>query len=110
MIPSKLMNNVCQILKRAPGSHVKGIWVPGQITSIQGTKCSIQPVSSRDIQILPEGDRDKVLMKIYFAEPQPLGLNDTIRIDNVEYKILQDNIHDDAPFLRHSRVFIGRMD
>jgi len=105
-----LMNNLCQILKRDPGSYIKGIWKPGRVTEIRGIKCSIQPISGRDVQILPEGDRDKVEFKIYFSEPEPLSLEYTIRLDNIEYKIIKDTNWTDAPFILHNRVFVARMD
>lgn len=46
------------------GQYVDGFWVPGTTQRIQVTG-SLQPMSMRDLELLPEGERVKQTFKIY---------------------------------------------
>jgi len=48
----------------SPGQYVEGVWVPGS-TSKLTVRGSLQPMSMRDLQMLPEGERVKQTYKLY---------------------------------------------
>lgn len=104
-----LMINDIKIVRRGEGTYIKGIWSPGIIEEIVKTKASVQPVTGRDIMTFQEGEAEHIRFKIYFATPISLTLNDTIFWEGVEYKIMLDNNWNQAPFLKHTKVFIGSM-
>lgn len=55
-------------VERHPGSYSRGRWVPGssQLVAIVG---SVQPVTGKDTEFLPENRRDTGLVKVYSNEP-----------------------------------------
>lgn len=59
--------------RRAVGSYVNGVWVPGALSTVTAT-VSIQPASARDRQILPEGDRTRETVRVY----SPVELKTTL--------------------------------
>lgn len=51
------------------GSWVDGRWVPGTILSTFTIMASIQPASSKDMQSLPEGRRDRSMYAMFTNTP-----------------------------------------
>jgi hypothetical protein len=47
-----------------PGSHVDGVFVPGS-TSTVTIRASVQPVSGRELERLPEGLRTRELLSLF---------------------------------------------
>lgn len=47
-----------------PGSYVDGIWVQPARTNFTIT-ASVQPMTPKEVLLLPEGDRQKETMKLY---------------------------------------------
>lgn len=52
------------VTRTAPGSYVSGNWVEGAASAIPIT-ATIQPVSDKDLQMLPSGSRASDMVKIY---------------------------------------------
>lgn len=52
--------------RKATGSFVKGQYVPaGSETTFAVTNASVQPLSGRELQLLPEGYRTRQTLKVY---------------------------------------------
>lgn len=52
------------IQSSAAGSYVDGVWVQPARTSF-GITASVQPMTPKEVLLLPEGDRQKETMKLY---------------------------------------------
>lgn len=53
-------------LKRDPGgTWANGRYTPGTRSTVVGVMASFQPLRGREIELLPEGDRDKRSGKVY---------------------------------------------
>jgi len=59
---------VITVERRTGGSRVNKKWVPGSPTLFK-TLASAQPATSDDLQILEEGERDKVIFKFISKKP-----------------------------------------
>lgn len=64
---STLFPHVIVVLRRT-GSRVNGRWVSTPETRVNVTG-SVQPVSGKDTQFLPEGRRDVGVVKVYCNSP-----------------------------------------
>lgn len=60
-------------VERSGGSYSGGRWVPGlsQLVAIVG---SVQPVTGKDTEFLPENRRDTGLVKVYSNEPLQVSI------------------------------------
>lgn len=68
------------VRRRDPGSYVNGNWTPaGTYTEFQ-IIASIQPINGRELQMMPEGQRTREMVRIYTKS----GLRPTIEQQNVK--------------------------
>lgn len=103
-----LYNQQIKIYKHDNGEFIKGVWVKGIIKSIITLNASVQPISGRDLLTLPEGERTNVRYKVYFENQDlDLTINDLIYFENRYFKIINDNNWFNAPFLNHTKIFLG---
>ena len=72
-------------------------------SSIFDIKCSIQPATGRDLQMLTEGERERA-PKIVFTPSTLLG-GDLMSIDGEDYKVKTKSDFARAGFLQHNEVF-----
>jgi len=81
----KLAVETITVTRKAVGSYVNGRWVDGTAAdhSVSG---NVQPLSGRELQQLPEGDRERQPLKIYTAFA--LANGDVVtRGDGIEYEV-----------------------
>lgn len=52
------------VTRTAAGTYVDGVWTPGA-TSTFGIEGSLQPMSGRELLLLPEGERAAARWKLY---------------------------------------------
>lgn len=52
------------VTRRAAGSYVAGVWTPGA-TSTLTVEGSLQPMTGRELLLLPEGERTRARWKLY---------------------------------------------
>ena len=105
----QLMNDKIKLVRRGEGNFIKGLWVPGFVQKIETIYSSVQPISGKELDTFPEGERHLVRFKVYFSSPVNLSLQDTFFYQGIEYKIMADNTWSEAPFLKHTKVFLGSM-
>jgi len=55
---------VVTVHRRAPGSYVDGLWVPGAVTTFT-TVASVQQPTMKQLQFLPEGERASDALMLY---------------------------------------------
>jgi len=90
------------------GSYVDGVWVDGLATDTT-VQASVQPLSTSDFRLLPEGDRGKKSWKIFSNFELSMGNDDGIKADeiivnNILYRISSP---DDYHFFGHTEaIFI----
>ena len=63
---STLFPHIIAVLKR-PGSRVAGKWV--ETSTAANVTGSVQPVTGKDTQFLPENRRDTGVVKVYTSQP-----------------------------------------
>jgi hypothetical protein len=80
------------LIIRTKGEFVKGRWVQTDIEEIPVYGIAT-PVSSRDLNQLPEGDRISGLMNFYTIKKEPLYLTRTGVDEGISDQILYDNIY-----------------
>lgn len=79
--------------RNAPGGYVDGIYVPGATSSFF-TLASVQQPSPKQLQVLPEGERDKDLMlfiskkKINTVSDRDSTEADVILRKGIRYKVI----------------------
>jgi len=59
---------VITVRRYATGSRVDGVWVDGATSTFKAL-ASAQPATPMELQILPEGERDKVVFKFISNKP-----------------------------------------
>ena len=63
------------IARTGPGAYVRGVWTQGAPAAVT-IQASVQPVTGRELEALPEGLRTKGVVKVYSDdELVPLGPN-----------------------------------
>lgn len=83
-----------QVERTTPGNYVDGIYVSGT-TSIFNTLVSPQQPSPKQLEVLPEGERDKDVMLFISKRPLRTVDNDkgtppdVVLFNNHRYKIIQ---------------------
>lgn len=102
-----LYNDEITVYRHAEGTYVKGVWQEGKLINITRINASVQPVSGRDMMTLPEGQMQKIRFKIYTENPYEFALSDIIKYKDNMYKVIFDNNWSEAPFLNHTKVYIG---
>lgn len=63
----KLDTEAITVTRAAAGSYVSGRFVAGESTVYPDAAGNIQPMGGRELQQLPEGDREREPAKIYTA-------------------------------------------
>ena len=77
---------VLTIKRETGGGYIDGLWVTGTFLTFK-TIGSPQPASAKELQILPEGDRDKDVFKFITKKPlRALSDRDNISADIVIFK------------------------
>lgn len=77
--------NVTLVRYDSDGAFVDGTYVPGDTTE-STIEMSVQPLSGKDLLNLPEGQRNRRLMKGYTAEELIVGEEATgQKADRIEY-------------------------
>jgi hypothetical protein len=61
---SLLNNEDIIIVKKIPGTYIKGQYIEGSYNYVRG-KASVQPINDNELQCLPEGNRIKGTLKFY---------------------------------------------
>lgn len=88
----QLGTRTISVSRRAAGSYVNGVWVPGA-ASVLSMEASVQPLSPREAQKLPEGERIKESRKLYLNEelfPNDDATQksaDIVTIDGVQFQV-----------------------
>lgn len=107
---STLFPHVLAVIKRT-GSRVNGRWVqaPGTKANVTG---SVQPVSGKDTQFLPEGRRDVGVVKIYSNEALNVSLEGTQNSGDVvvwhgkKWEVFQELAHANG-IINHYKYLAG---
>ena len=73
------------VTRAAAGTYVLGRFVPGAAQVIDGQRGNIQPLTGKELQQLPEGDRQREAKKIYTAFALQNG--DVVRAGGVDYEV-----------------------
>ena len=99
------------------GSYVDGFWVePLRATEV--VKASVQPVGDKELLILPDGDRNKELLKLYSVykfqiKDEAAGqTSDIVDIDGRSYEVLsvQDyTSHQSQVSIQYYKAVIARI-
>ena len=104
-----LYTDLIYITFREAGSFHMGEFVPGDIIETISVRASVQPTSGRDLEALPEGEREKVIYTVYTSKPiDMLSQADFCNYKNGDYKILLEQNWKQAPFLPHNRFYLQR--
>jgi hypothetical protein len=82
-----------QVAKHASGAYVKGEWVPGDTTVEPIAIIDPQPVSGKDLQMLPQGENVAVNLVTWaqdsIATREALKDADTVEVRGETYKVTQ---------------------
>ncbi len=98
------------VTRKGDGSWVDGVWVESE-NLVFTIKASVHPVSSQEMQLLPEGYRNQSGYVLYsnseLRTASPGNNNpDVVKIGNVDYVVLRveawENTH-----LSHFRILVG---
>jgi hypothetical protein len=68
------------VRRRDPGSYVNGHWQPAGTWTEFDIVASIQPLRGKEMELLPEGERSKEMVRIYTKS----GLRQTIEQQDVK--------------------------
>lgn len=85
----RLSKTIVVVTRTAPGSFVKGRRVGGVQTTFE-IRCSIQPLTDKELLLLPEGQRTQAKFKLYNASTATLKVVDDpdhISYLGVEYEV-----------------------
>lgn len=99
------------VTRRAPGAYdANGRFTPGG-TSALNIEASIQPVTGRDLQVLPEGFSAEETKVVYttttLRTESPAGAADIVTIDSEPYKVIRSERWE-AFGDEHHRAFVAR--
>lgn len=89
-VPAKFMRRI--ILRRySAGAYSDGVWIDGANTDTT-IQASVQPLTSNELRLLPEGDRGKRGWKIFSNTQFSLGSDsgvksDELIIDGITFRI-----------------------
>lgn len=84
-----------RVLRRHRGGYVAGEYRDGGLTTF-GVDGSVQPLTAREIELLPEGIRQRAQFKLYVAEGQPrmkvagndgADLGDLLAVDGTWFEV-----------------------
>lgn len=79
------------VTRQQPGQYVDGIFQPGTTETLT-VRASVQPVSPDDVQLLPEGKRNRQAFTLYsdaeinVADDQTTTAGDRVDIDGDTYQ------------------------
>lgn len=102
------------VIRQAPGERVNGVFVPGNECRLAVTG-SIQPLTGRELMLLPEGERAREQRKLYVQPPFELRTviaDGETMPDQVVYRGQRWEVHADTSYdqptgfgsgLEHSR-------
>ena len=82
-----------QALQPNTGAYVNGAWIPDAAPLAVTIRMSVQPASGKDLQILPEGERTRRVLKGYTvtpldtAEEPEVKRGDVILYDNTRFEV-----------------------
>lgn len=79
------------VTREQPGQYVDGVWQPGTSATLT-VNASVQPTTPDEMQMLPEGERDRQAFTLY-SDTELLVSNDNtqqpsdrVQIDGATYK------------------------
>jgi len=89
-VPAKFMRSVL-LTRYTAGSYINGVWQDG-LFSQTSVHVSVQPLTTNELRLLPEGDRKKLGWKIFanfsFSLGDDSGIKaDELVIDGVTFRI-----------------------
>lgn len=91
--------------RQSVGSFVDGIWVPG-VTTVFKSLISVQQPDAKELQLLPEGERQKDIRKfistkaLKTADQKTQTPSDLVNYKGAQYKIIKVNDYDDYGYTR----------
>lgn len=90
---NSFLTDVIDVEDRTPGKYVKGRYREGDAKT-RKLNASVQPLSPREVLLLPEGRREKWAVKVFTDEP--LFVNDTLAKTTasvITYKCKKFEVH-----------------
>lgn len=82
-----------QVEQPNTGAYVNGTWTPDAAPQAVTIRMSVQPATDKDLQILPEGERTRRVLKGYTvtpldtAEEPEVKRGDVILYDNTRFEV-----------------------
>ena len=106
MIPRKPL----KVYRQSGGEYVNGIWQPGTETEIT-VRVSVQPSSPDDMELLPEGRRERRAYTL-FGDDALLGVGDDnpdqVEIDGERYEVSAVQYWRNS-IIPHTRTVVTRL-
>lgn len=103
-----LFNKYVKIVHFDEPTLSKGRVTPKRFTGTTIVMASVQPVSGKQLEQFPEGERQHIRYTVYFKQPLlDIKNNDEVVIDQIRYKVFWNAPWHDAPFLTHTHIYIG---
>jgi hypothetical protein len=90
-----------------PGTLVKGVYTKGTMSGVLTIKCNLQPVTGKQLEFFPEGERRKIRYTAYLNEFVAIGIDDIAFCNGEEMKIYLTNPWKDQGKLSHNQIFLG---
>jgi len=92
------------------GTFVKGIYTKGSVSGVVNLKCNVQPVTGKQLEFFPEGERKKIRYTAYLNKAHAIGMSDVAFYNGKEMKIFLTNPWIDQGTLSHNEIFLGDKD
>lgn len=99
-------------VRYAAGTRSAGVFVPGA-TSPLSILASVQPAEGEDLELLPEGQRTKTVLKLYTetlvktASETAATLADVLTIDSKNYQV--HHVEQQRSVIPHYKVLVVRV-
>ena len=108
-----LRNKEIQILLKTGGHYVDGLWQDEAVDRVHPIRvyASVQPVTPKELQSLPENRREKEVLKVFI--PHAVSLNNAnqnpalVNIAGEDYEIIKKSKWDNG-ILSHYSLFVTK--
>lgn len=100
------------VTREQPGQYVDGIWQPGTSETLTA-RCSVQPIGVNDMDLLPEGRRDRQAFALYgktelrMADDNAETNADRVEIDGAMFEVVHVELWKNG-IINHCRALVTK--
>lgn len=96
------------LICKTPGHYESGVWVPPVEAYRRPLSCSVQPVTGKQLDQLPQGELHRVRYTVYAQPVVDYSTYPTAVYKDKEYKILFDQAWEQLS-IAHNQFFLAEL-